>query len=174
MIRAFASRPTSRHSGPITTTFEVMARWYRARRPWELIVVETTADFGVMVSWYAEVLGVTPDEQPSRLPGQPVTTGLRAAWITNAEAGHRVVIVSLPRRADDRRQRRRQWDQHVAFEYQAVDDLLTAYARLKGLGIEPFLGADLGETRSFYYEDPDGNSVELTVDNEVAQPPCPR
>jgi catechol 2,3-dioxygenase len=37
--------------------------------------------------------------------------------------------------------------------------------RLKGLGIEPVLSTDHGATTSFYYEDPDRNSVELTVDN---------
>ena len=34
-----------------------------------------------------------------------------------------------------------------------------------GLGIEPVLTADHGPTTSLYYQDPDGNSVELLVDN---------
>jgi catechol 2,3-dioxygenase len=33
------------------------------------------------------------------------------------------------------------------------------------LGIEPVLTADHGASTAFYYNDPDGNSVELTVDN---------
>jgi catechol 2,3-dioxygenase len=37
--------------------------------------------------------------------------------------------------------------------------------QLKGLGIEPVLSTDHGATTLFYYEDPDRNSVELTVDN---------
>jgi catechol 2,3-dioxygenase len=37
--------------------------------------------------------------------------------------------------------------------------------RLKGLGIEPHACLDHGMTTSFYYVDPDGNSVELQVDN---------
>jgi catechol 2,3-dioxygenase len=53
----------------------------------------------------------------------------------------------------------------VAFEYVTIDDLLNTYTRLKGLGIEPLLAADRGPTTSLYYEDPDGNSVELLVDN---------
>jgi len=37
--------------------------------------------------------------------------------------------------------------------------------RLKGQGIEPHACLDHGMTTSFYYVDPDGNSVELQVDN---------
>jgi catechol 2,3-dioxygenase len=46
-----------------------------------------------------------------------------------------------------------------------VDDILATYARLKGLGIEPVLTAHHRSSTAFYYEDPDRNSVELTVDN---------
>jgi catechol 2,3-dioxygenase-like lactoylglutathione lyase family enzyme len=163
------SRPTSIELEPTTATFEVMARRYRARRPWEIIVVETTADFGVMVGWYADLLGVRPDEPPSKPSGNRVVTGIGAAWIAIGEAGHRVVILSLPRRADDRRQGRRRWDQHVAFEYPALDDLLAAYDRLRGVGIKPFLAAELGASTAIYYEDPAGNSVELTFDHVGAR-----
>jgi catechol-2,3-dioxygenase len=53
----------------------------------------------------------------------------------------------------------------VAFEYATIDELLGSYARIKDLGIEPVFATDHGPTTSFYYEDPDGNSVELFVDN---------
>jgi catechol-2,3-dioxygenase len=39
------------------------------------------------------------------------------------------------------------------------------YSRLKTLSIEPHACLDHGMTTSFYYEDPDGNSVELQSDN---------
>jgi catechol 2,3-dioxygenase len=55
--------------------------------------------------------------------------------------------------------------QHVAFEYQSIDDLLGTYARLKGLGILPVLAADQGLQTAFYHADPDQNSVELNVNN---------
>jgi catechol 2,3-dioxygenase len=54
---------------------------------------------------------------------------------------------------------------HVAFEFSSVDDLLAAYTRLKGQGIEPVSTTDTGATTAFYYEDPDRNSVELPADN---------
>ena len=46
-----------------------------------------------------------------------------------------------------------------------MGDLLDTYVRLKALGIEPHASLDHGMTTSFYYEDPDGNSVELQSDN---------
>jgi catechol 2,3-dioxygenase len=48
-----------------------------------------------------------------------------------------------------------------------LDDLLTAYGRLKGFGIEPVLTLDDGRSTAFYYDDPDHNRVELTVGNLV-------
>ncbi|MEO0410822.1 MAG: VOC family protein [Pseudomonadota bacterium] len=54
---------------------------------------------------------------------------------------------------------------HVAFSYTSIGELLETYARLKGLGICPYLEVDHGPTTSFYYKDPDGNQIELQVDN---------
>ncbi len=54
---------------------------------------------------------------------------------------------------------------HVAFSYESIRDLLHTYTRLKSHGIEPFAKLDHGPTTSFYYRDPDGNQVELQVDN---------
>ena len=42
---------------------------------------------------------------------------------------------------------------------------MSSYARLKGLGIEPDACVNHGVTTSLYYADPDGNQVELQVDN---------
>ena len=158
-----ARRQKSRQSEPKNATFEVMARWYRSRRPWGMVVVEGDLTFGEMVGWYAELLGVTAHEPVSN----PIATwehdGLRAAWIGCGQPGRRVVIVALSRGADDRRQGPRRWDQHLAFEYPDVVELQATHARLRGLGIEPFHTAAIGSTTALYYEDPDGNSVELTA-----------
>ena len=42
---------------------------------------------------------------------------------------------------------------------------LYTYARLKGDGIEPYWCINHGPTTSLYYKDPDGNQIELQVDN---------
>ena len=53
----------------------------------------------------------------------------------------------------------------MAFEYGSCDELLDTFVRLKGLGVLPHMSLDHGLTTSFYYVDPDGNSVELQYDN---------
>lgn len=54
---------------------------------------------------------------------------------------------------------------HVAFTYDSMGEFLDNYVRLKGRGIEPFRCINHGPTTSMYYRDPDGNRVELQIDN---------
>ena len=54
---------------------------------------------------------------------------------------------------------------HLAFEYESLDDLLETYTRLADGDLLPHFTVDHGMTTSFYYLDPDGNSVELQSDN---------
>ena len=55
--------------------------------------------------------------------------------------------------------------QHIAFEYETLDDLLGTYVRLKKLGIPLLWAADQFIQTAIYYEDPDGNIIELNVNN---------
>src|SRR6185436_7898005 len=55
--------------------------------------------------------------------------------------------------------------EHVAFTYESLGDLLDTYERLKGLAITPYWTINHGPTTSLYYRDPDGNQVELQIDN---------
>jgi len=65
--------------------------------------------------------------------------------------------------------------QHSALKYPTVDDLLSAYSRLKEMGFEAVLGANRGETTAFYYLDPHGNCIELFADNlDDCKKPCAR
>jgi catechol 2,3-dioxygenase-like lactoylglutathione lyase family enzyme len=125
----------------------------------------TTANLEVMVAWYARVLGMTANHRSSAPAGAHAASGWRTAWVSNDRACHRIAIMALPGLTDDAQRSRHKGLHHVAFEYDSLDDLLATYARLKGLGIEPVRAADHGATTSFYYEDPDRNSVELLVDN---------
>ena len=54
---------------------------------------------------------------------------------------------------------------HTAFEYDGFEQLNASYLRLKDAGIVPEFCLDHGMTFSYYYRDPDGNHVELQVDN---------
>lgn len=76
---------------------------------------------------------------------------------------HRIAIIEVPGLGDPAPTAAA--IDHVAFSYKSIGDLLHTYARLKALAIEPFAKLDHGPTTSLYYRDPDGNQVELQVDN---------
>ena len=54
---------------------------------------------------------------------------------------------------------------HIAFTFATLGELLSGFRRLQGEGIEPYWCINHGPTTSFYYRDPDGNQVELQLDN---------
>ena len=54
---------------------------------------------------------------------------------------------------------------HCAFEYASFADLMSSYDRWRKAGVEPAFCLDHGMTMSIYYEDPEGNYVELQSDN---------
>ncbi len=107
-----------------------------------------------MIEWYSTVVGMTVNYY---FPG--------GAWLTNDEANHRLALLVSPYLSEDSDKLMHTGFHHSAFEYPAMGDLLDTYVRLKALGIKPHASLDHGLTMSFYYEDPDGNSVELQVDN---------
>jgi catechol 2,3-dioxygenase len=87
------------------------------------------------------------------------------AWLTNDEANHRIALLAFPNFADDPEKETHAGMHHSAFEYASFDELNSSYLRLKEAGITPALCLDHGMTFSYYYADPDGNNVELQVDN---------
>lgn len=107
-----------------------------------------------MIDWYGAVVGMKPNYQ---FPG--------GAWLTNDEANHRLALLVSPQLSDDPDKLMHNGFHHSAFEFPSMGDLLDAYVRLKASGIEPHASLDHGLTTSFYYLDPDGNSVELQADN---------
>jgi catechol 2,3-dioxygenase-like lactoylglutathione lyase family enzyme len=54
---------------------------------------------------------------------------------------------------------------HVSFTFRSMEEFLGNYVRLKGLGVRPFFCVNHGPTTSMYYRDPDGNRIELQIDN---------
>ena len=87
------------------------------------------------------------------------------AWLSNDSANHRIAFLSLPNIVDDPDNTIRPGMHHTAFEYDSFKHLNTSYRRLKAAGISPAFCLDHGMTFSYYYIDPDGNHVELQVDN---------
>lgn len=107
-----------------------------------------------MIDWYSKVVGVDVN---FRFPG--------GAWVSNDRANHRIAFLAVPRLKDDAEKVAHTGLHHTGFEYDSFDDLMSSYARLKGLGIEPDVCFNHGLSTSLYYADPDGNLVELQVDN---------
>jgi catechol 2,3-dioxygenase len=107
-----------------------------------------------LIDWYAIVVGAEVTFQDA--------TG---AWLTNDVASHRIALLCFPDFVDDPDRETRTGMHHSAFEYDSFTDLNASYLRLRDAGIEPDICIDHGMTLSYYYKDPDGNRVELQVDN---------
>ena len=124
----------------------------------------TTTNFDAMIEWYRKVVGITVNhrsEVPSEAQGRAPFTAV--AFTSNDEANHRIVFFKIPNLVTDPDKSRHTRVQHVAFEYQTIDELLGTYVRLKESGILPVFAFDEGFQAAFYYADPDENLVELNV-----------
>ena len=80
-------------------------------------------------------------------------------------ANHRIALTAFPGFVEDPDKDTRTGLHHTAFEYAGFEELNESYLRLKAAGIVPAFCLDHGMTLSYYYSDPDGNHVELQVDN---------
>lgn len=107
-----------------------------------------------MIDWYGKVVGTTVNFQDAD-----------NAWTSNDGANHRVAFLAARGLADDPAKSSHNGMHHSAFEYDSFADLMASYERMKGEGILPAFSLDHGLTISIYYEDPEGNYVELQADN---------
>ncbi len=124
------------------------------KRPVLHHVLLKTARLREMIDWYAAVVGV-----------EAVFQNRGIAFLTNDAANHRLSLIYSPTFRDNPDFRRHVGMHHLAFEYESVDDLLDTWQRLHDeFGYEPHVAVHHGMTLSFYYVDPDGNSVELQAD----------
>ena len=119
-----------------------------------------TANLDAMIDWYRKVLGMTINYRSTMPAGAPFSA---TAFVSNDEVHHRLVFFEMPGLGGDSDKARHSRVQHVAYEYETLDDLLGTYVRLKGLGILPVMAVDEGMQTAFYYADPDRNTVELNV-----------
>ncbi len=119
-----------------------------------------TTNLDAMIDWYRKVLGMTINYRSTMPAGAPFSA---TAFVSNDEVHHRLVFFEMPGLGNDSDKARHSRVQHVAYEYETLDDLLGTYVRLKGLGILPVMAVDEGMQTAFYYADPDRNTVELNV-----------
>jgi catechol-2,3-dioxygenase len=117
------------------------------------IVLRTKSNFDAMVKWYCVVLGAKI----------VFNAGGRLIFLSYDDEHHRIAIAASEALAE--RPPSSAGLDHIAFTYEDIEALLATYARLKQVGISPFVCVNHGPTTSLYYHDPDQNRIELQVDN---------
>ncbi len=105
-----------------------------------------------MVEWYKTVLNA---EIMRELPF--------IVFMTYDDEHHRLAFATIPGMVE--RPKMSAGHDHLAFTYASLGDLIAIYERLKEAEIKPFVCVNHGLTTSLYYRDPDGNGVELEIDN---------
>jgi len=122
----------------------------------------TTGNLEGMLDWYRKVLGMTVNKRVEAPAGSPFKT---VAFASDDEVNHRLSFFETAGLPTDAEKNHHARVQHIAFEYETLDDLLGTYVRLKNLGIPLLWAADQFIQTALYYEDPDGNIIEMNVDN---------
>lgn len=110
-----------------------------------------------MVAWYHDVLGLEIVAQTS----DPLP---KMTFVTNDEHHHRGGFFSPPALKDHEDRLAYARVQHLAWEYDSIDELLASWERIAALGIKPASCWCHGPSFAFYYKDPDRNTVELLAD----------
>ena len=115
-------------------------------------IVRRTTRLDEMLRWYETVLAAEVVHSDGVL-----------AFLTYDDEHHRIAIAQVPGLQEQSPVA--VGTDHVAFTHADLGDLLSTYARLRREGIEPYWCINHGPTTSMYYKDPDGNRIELQVDN---------
>jgi catechol-2,3-dioxygenase len=132
-------------------------------------VVLKTSQYEAMKSWYAKVLDTDPMFESERKdatgPGMRQMCTIRS--YSEFPFTETLVILDVPGLHQN--------DQtvtgmdHFQMQFASIGDLFDRYEALAVQGIVPTRSANHGPSTSFYYRDPDGNRVELSVKNYATE-----
>jgi catechol 2,3-dioxygenase-like lactoylglutathione lyase family enzyme len=124
-------------------------------------IVFQTNQIPAMRDWYCAVLG-----------GHVIYENDHLSFVTYDDEHHRVAFLNFgplaPRETHTElgpKTTEQPGLHHTAFTFASLPELLDTYGQLKARGIRPFFCVNHGPTTSMYYRDPDGNRVELQIDN---------
>ena len=109
-------------------------------------------DLEASISFYRKLIGMKVVYESSLV-----------AFLTYDDEHHRLALISTPG-ADAAPPGAAGLD-HVAYTFESMEALLATYLRLKTEGLLPVWSINHGPTTSLYYADPDGNRVELQIEN---------
>lgn len=115
-------------------------------------VVLRTSNYKPMVAFYKVFLGAHATFENDIL-----------SFLTYDEEHHRLAIGNVPGTTE--KVPTSAGLEHIAFQFESLNHLLTTYQQRKARGILPFWCVNHGPTTSIYYQDPDGNQLETQVDN---------
>jgi catechol-2,3-dioxygenase len=116
-------------------------------------VVFRTGQPNQMRDWYCTVLD-----------GYVVYQDQALCFIAYDDEHHRVALMSLPVESQ-RKHPATACAHHVAYTFENLDALLDRYMLLRDQEMIPAVCIAHGVTTSMYYQDPDGNFVEMQIDN---------
>lgn len=138
-------------------------------------VVLKTAAFERLRDWYTVVLGVKPymertppaDNQPDPRFGPYVRANdMRVCFIqVHVEYPYKQTLGIFEVPVVSGSQANVPGMHHMQFRHSTLDELITRYEQLAAKEITPFRTANHGTGTSFYYYDPDGNTLELSGPN---------
>jgi catechol-2,3-dioxygenase len=116
-------------------------------------VVFQTGQPNEMRDWYC-----------AALDGHVVYQDQALCFIAYDDEHHRVALMTLPVESQ-RKHPTTACAHHVAYTFENLDALLDRYVLLRDRETIPAVCIAHGVTTSMYYQDPDGNFVEMQIDN---------
>lgn len=120
------------------------------------VVRTTPANFRSVVDFYIKLLSA-----------HIVFEAENMAFLRYDDEHHRIAVAAHPGTSPKSRDSIRAEFDHIAFTYPTLTALAQTYVSLKSSEppVLPIWSVNHGMTSSMYYRDPDGNKVELQVDN---------
>ena len=120
------------------------------------VIRTTTENYHKMVQFYIRLLGAWPIHESDNL-----------TFLRYDDEHHRIAIIQSPKNQPKPQNQVSAEVDHLAFTHATLTALAQTYRSLRfGPAPEyPIWSVNHGPTTSLYYRDPDGNKIELQVDN---------
>ncbi|MGE5268891.1 MAG: VOC family protein [Thiohalocapsa sp.] len=133
-------------------------------------VVLKTSQYEALKAWYSQVLDAKPMfESQRREDLGPGTMRQMCTIRPYAEFPFTETLVILDFAELQENNQTVSGMDHFQMQFGSIDDLFDRYEALAAHGIVPTRSANHGPATSFYYRDPDGNRVELSVKNYATE-----
>lgn len=131
-------------------------------------LILNSSNYEATKQWYLEVLDATIGVE---------TEDHSACFLRTDEAHHRIGMFNVIKADDSVAQSEpgaggdavHSRLNHFSFEYPTLLALVETHGRLVESGIRPTMCLNHGPTMSMYYQDPDGNAVELFYDTAYSE-----